>query len=89
MKSKITDLILLSLNTIALNFTHITPVLFPYILSLIHFKNPSFTLADLFSSNLTYYGGKTLGTYMINKLILRIGFKLLMIVAGISFYISI
>lgn len=89
MPKKIIDLALLTLDTMALNFTHLAPVLFPYTLSLIHSKNPNFLSADLFASNLAFYTGKTIGTYFINWTILKLGFKKMMFLASILYLTSI
>lgn len=77
------------MDTVASNFNNITPLLFLYILSLIHQKNSNFSSADLFSSNIAYFIGKTLGTFLTNILINWAGFKLLLLSSGLSYLIAI
>jgi hypothetical protein len=74
MLKKIFDMLLLTMDTLVLNFTNVSPLLFPYLLSSLHTKNPDFKSADLFASNLAYYLGKTLGTYLTNRYIIKYGF---------------
>ena len=81
-------MILLTFDTVALNLSNITPLLFLYTLSMIHEKNQNFTSGDLFFSNIAYFSGKALGTFITNILIIRFGFRKLFLFSGLFYFSS-
>ncbi len=83
------DLVLVSLVNFPMTLYHLGTILIPFYLSMIHLENPSVTSKDIFAALFFMYIGQSIGSNMVPVFIRIIGYKSMLVLSTIFFFIYI